>query len=257
VEIAYSRPLWVVPRGLLVPAAFNLEHAETLDLFLRKKAISIAASCFVYRRECLDKYGYWDEQIPASGDWEMWIRFIEGGGRRNLAYLPQPTCLHFRANWRTAANAGPPHLLRVWTALHEYDNYLPAALKIHVPENMTEQEATWNAIAADPRGWTRNLRAAVVEALDTRVAQSDQLLLTLLRAQEVKQHNGAPATNLIESTRQLEILAHVADELEYQQASLVWKIVRRLNRLQTRVLPPDTRREKIWRSVVRRMRKLI
>jgi glycosyltransferase involved in cell wall biosynthesis len=256
-ELTYSRPLWVVPRGLVAPAAFNLEHPETLELFLQKKGISIAASCFVYRRECLERYGYWDEQIPASGDWEMWVRFIERGGRRNFAYLPQPTCLHFRANWRTAANAGPPHLLRVWAALHEYDHYLPAALKIHVPENMSEQEATWNAMAADPLGWTRTLRAAVVEALDTRVAQSDQLLLTLLRAQEVNRQNGAPATNFIDSTRQLEILAHVAGELEYQQASLVWKIVRRLRRLQTHVLPPDTRRQKIWQSVSRRARKFV
>ena len=121
---------------------------------------------------------------------------------------------------------------------------------------MTEQEATWNAMASDPRGWTRTLRAAIVEALDTRVAQSDRLLLTLLRAQETAQRDEAAATKFIDSTRQLELLEHVLGELEYQQASLVWKMVRRLNRLQTRVLPPRTRRQRIWRSVADRVRKL-
>jgi len=254
-EIAYSRPLWVVPRGLVAPAAFNLNDPETLELFLRRARNSIASCCVVHRRECLVKYGYWDESLPIGGDWDMWVRIIAGGGGpHNFAYLPQPTSLHFRANWRTEATTGQSHL-RVWKTLHEHDNYLPPALKIHVPENMTEQEATWNAILADPRGWTRNLRAAVVETLDTRVAQSDRLLLTMLRVQG-QERDDAQAARLIDPARQLETLAHLTGELEYLRVSFAWKMVRRLRRLQTRALPPDTRREKIWRRLSLVARKL-
>jgi hypothetical protein len=77
------------------------------------------------------------------------------------------------------------------------------------------------------------------------------------RSAERRQRDGTATKKFIDSTRQLEILEHVLGELEYQQASLVWKIVRRLNRLQTRVLPPDTRRQKVWRGVARRVRRFV
>jgi hypothetical protein len=222
-----------IPRGLVAPAAFNLHYAETLEMFVGMRLNSIAAGCVVHRRECLDKYGYWNEQLPACGDWEMWARIIEGGRCANFAYLPQPTCLHFRANWRTEATSGQPHL-RVWKMLHELDGLLPAALKIHVSEDISEQEATWNAIASDPQGWPRRLRAAVSAALDARVAQGDRLLLTMLRAQEQAQEGPDEArqtARLIDPARQLQTLAQLTGELEYLHVSFAWKLVRRLRRL--------------------------
>jgi len=53
---------------------------------------------------------------------------------------------------------------------------------------------------------------------------------------------------LIDSTRQLNTLAHLTGELEYLQVSFARKMVRRLRRLQASAVPPDTRREKIWRA---------
>src|SRR5688572_16789784 len=34
VEIAFSRPLWVIPFGMIVPGMYNLNHLQTLKIFL-------------------------------------------------------------------------------------------------------------------------------------------------------------------------------------------------------------------------------
>src|SRR5687768_12930279 len=37
IELVYSRPVFVIPDGMLAPGTFNLEHAPTLQSFLAKK----------------------------------------------------------------------------------------------------------------------------------------------------------------------------------------------------------------------------
>jgi glycosyltransferase involved in cell wall biosynthesis len=178
-EIAYSRPLWVIPRGLIAPTAFNLNYRPTLEGFLTKRhRHMIPAACVVHRRECLVKYGYWNESLREAGDWDLWIRIIEGGGRRNFVYLPTATNLHFRANWRTESTIEPT--LKVWKLLHEDVGVVPDALKFDVPQGMTEQEAAWRRLEDGAGTWTAELRRAVDAVLDARVAQSDALMLNLL-----------------------------------------------------------------------------
>ena len=116
IELAYSRPLWVAPDGLITASAFNLYAPAMLDPFLARQENHIPAACVVHRRECLAKYGYWDETLPRNGDWDMWARIIEGGGKHNFVYEPVPTCLHFRAIWKTEATAGVPEI-PVWNEL--------------------------------------------------------------------------------------------------------------------------------------------
>ncbi|MBC7933670.1 MAG: glycosyltransferase family 2 protein, partial [Rubrivivax sp.] len=181
-EIAYSRPLWVVPPGLLAPCTFNLNHPETLDAFLTKGLNNIPASCFIHRRDCFDRYGYWNEKLPSCGDLDLWARIIEGGGRKNFAHLSVPTCLHFRANWRKKSDVQQPQL-HVWKALHAVEGLIPSALKLHVPPGITEQEACWAAMSANPAQWSRNLRTAVSAALDRRIVLSDEILFELLNAE--------------------------------------------------------------------------
>jgi glycosyltransferase involved in cell wall biosynthesis len=57
VEIAYSRPLWVIPRGLIVPGTFNLNFYPVLEKFLSRERSEIPASCIMHREECFQKYG--------------------------------------------------------------------------------------------------------------------------------------------------------------------------------------------------------
>ena len=111
-EWIYSRPLWVSTDGAIIPFATNLTIADELEYFLTV-ANTIPASCVVFRRACLDRYGYWPEQVPSAADWRHWIAIIEGGGRQNLAYLATPTCLHFSANWRQSRHSGMEDV-RTW-----------------------------------------------------------------------------------------------------------------------------------------------
>jgi glycosyltransferase involved in cell wall biosynthesis len=178
IEIAYSRPLWVIPRGLIAPTAFNLNYGPTLDKFLTKRQQMIPAGCVVHRRDCFTKYGYWNESLTEAADWDMWVRIIAGGGRANFAYLATPTNLHFRANWRTESTTEPT--LRVWQQLHEGLGVVPNALKFEVPEGVTEQEAAWHLLKGSGMTWTDKLRKAVDAVLDARVAQSDALMLNVL-----------------------------------------------------------------------------
>lgn len=242
VEIAYSRPLWVIPNGMIAPSVFNLHQAETLRAFLSKRRNHIPAGCVVHRRECFEKYGYWNDQLSGNGDWDMWARIIEGGGGRNFSYVPEATCLHFRANWRTEATTGQPQLL-VWKMLHAIEGFVPDALRFPVTGVETEQEACWKLLAADSVRWTRELRASVQQVLDRRIAQSDELMLEIIK------HNGPDATEterLIESFAQMESLREITTEIEHTRASFGWRLVHGLRALKSRALPPGTRRERAW-----------
>jgi glycosyltransferase involved in cell wall biosynthesis len=100
----YSRPLWVSTDGIIVPFATNLRLADELRRFLTVEN-TIPASCVLYRRHCLDRYGLWPEDVPQAADWRHWIAIIEGGGHEHIGYLETPTCLHFSANWRRSRHA--------------------------------------------------------------------------------------------------------------------------------------------------------
>jgi hypothetical protein len=242
VEIAYSRPLWVIPKGMIAPSAFNLHHTETLRAFLSRTRNHIPAGCVVHRRECFEKYGYWNDRLSGGGDWDMWARIIEGGRRRNFSYVPQPTCLHFRANWRTEATTGQPQL-RVWKTLHAIEGFMPGALRFPLTDDETEQEACWKLLAADAQGWTRELRAGVHQVLDQRIAHSDELMLEMMKRAEAGE---VETTKLIESFAQMEKLRAITTEFEHVQASLGWRLVHGLRTLKSRTLPPGTRRERAW-----------
>lgn len=222
-EIAYTRPLWVIPPALatpalITPATFNLNDKATLELFLAMQRNAISAGCFVHQRACFEKYGYWNEELSFGADHELWTRIIKGGKGRNFAYLPEPTCLHFRANWRTEANSG--HLqLQVWKQLHAVENFMPPILNVVVPEGQTEQQAVWQAIATNPRDWTRQLRTAIHAVLDKRIAIMDELVSEVLRRNAA---SGGDDAGLMDA------LVQLAPELQNVETSLAWKLVRQL-----------------------------
>lgn len=246
-DLAYSRPLWVAPDGTIAPSTYNLHRPETLEGFLARGGHSIPTGCVVHRRACFARCGYWDETLTCAGDQDMWARIIEAGGRRNFVYLPMPTCLHFRAIWKTEANAGPVEL-QVWKGLHALDGFMPAALRIAVPPGMTEQEAAWRAMAPDAAKWTRELRSAVWEALDRRLSQSDELVVQLLRRPAWTE---ASPRGLIEDGREF------VTELNQAQRSLAWKVVRRLRRLRSHAAPPGTARARAWIRMSRALARIV
>lgn len=208
VELAYSRPLWVVPDGMIAPGTFNLEHAPTLKSFLAKEQNRLPAGCVVHRRECFLKYGYWDDALPNCGDWDMWTRIIEGGGRNNFAYLTEPTCLHFRAPWHPETYLAV-HKLTVWEWLHAQEGLLPTQLKIAVENGVSEQEAVWREMSAHPKEWSKQMRSAIRQVLDQRVSEANELTEALLTLHDELtdefQPLGCDVTSLIEPLKRLAI----------------------------------------------------
>ena len=163
-ELAYSRPLWVTRKGLIIPITYDLNDPQTLASFLTGR-MAIPAMNVVHRRECFDKYGYWNAELPAGADWDMWVRIIKGGGQNNFIYVPVPTAFHFTAIWRTEA-AGPRYW-KIWEALGDDDRFYPSDLKIDVPARKTEQEAFWNMLCQDTEQNIKQIRRAVDQLLPT------------------------------------------------------------------------------------------
>jgi hypothetical protein len=172
-EIVYTRPLWVTLEGYIIPLSYSLYDWVTFERFMSRSSNGIPSACVVHRRSCFEKYGYWNQELPSCADWDMWARIIEGGGRRNFAFLPEPTSLHFRANWRTDANAGPPELM-IWRRFYKRTPGLPDILKQAVSEGTVQQKAFWERISPNPALWTGQVRWAVTHALDLRVAEADR-----------------------------------------------------------------------------------
>ncbi len=236
VELAYSRPTWVDPDGSLVPGTFDLRENTTLNSFLDRKRNGIPAGCVVHRQICFDKYGYWDEKMAKCGDWDLWSRIIEGGERKNFSYVDIPTCLHFRAIWRTEANAGPTEL-KIWQEIHHLKDFIPAVLKVEIPKTVTEQEAFWNAISTNPRKWASELRLAIGQVLTQRISEKDKVFM---RLREKFKPLAFPSGPLDEVVKQL------TTELESAEKTFWVRFSKRIVAVKNRVFHPGTTRGKIW-----------
>jgi hypothetical protein len=169
-EWVYSRPLWVSTDGVIVPSGTTLTNGDELEDFLTRMN-TIPASCVMYPRACLDRYGYWPEDVPSAADWVHWRTIIEAGGRANFTYDPEPTCLHFSANWRQSRHAGVQDV-RMGLQIADTAGWWPRTLRYAVPPNVPEQHVVAAAMASGGAEWVSALRAAVRTVLD-RLAWDD------------------------------------------------------------------------------------
>ena len=183
-EWAYSRPLWVSTDGTVVPFATNLTLADELQDFLTV-ANTIPASCVVYRRSCLDRYGYWPEDVQSAADWRHWTAIIEGGHRENIAYLAAPTCLHFSADWKRSRHSAVEEV-RTWLEIADRSPWWPDVLRYPVPAGVPEQRVIATAMRAGGTAWLAALRAAVDVVLG-RVAWDDlRTVRPLLKSRDLE-----------------------------------------------------------------------
>jgi glycosyltransferase involved in cell wall biosynthesis len=179
-EIACTRPLWITREGMIIPVEFNFNNPSTLDDFIMRKHNAMPASCVVHLRECFEKYGYWDDRLAGCGDWDMWARIIEGGGRNNFIYIPEPTVLHFVAGWKEGNIKGLREA-EDWIRLYESVDDAPGELRLKIPENMTEQMVVWEQLTKDPFKWAFEIRKAVVSVFDLRIIHETANLKKLLK----------------------------------------------------------------------------
>ena len=143
-EWVYSRPLWVTLAGFVIPFASNLLNADELDTFLTVRN-HIPAANVLHRRSCLEKYGYWPEDVPSAADWRFWVRIIKGGNRTNIGYCPTPTALHFHAIWKVR----PDQVIRQVAAACEiipHAPWWPSTMRVPIAPGSVEQETFYGLI---------------------------------------------------------------------------------------------------------------
>ncbi|PJF41015.1 MAG: hypothetical protein CUN54_02990 [Phototrophicales bacterium] len=276
IEWAYSRPMWVNPDGTMMPFMTNLQNPEHLNFFLNA-GNTIPASNVVHRRSCFEKYGYWPEDIPQGADWKLWDNIIRGGNQQNFAYVPHPSALHFRANWRTDEIAGPKQLKIGWQLAHESFHW-PNFLQMRTPENKSQQQVAWEVISQDPVGWTKRFRQATIqfidqlawaylsEAVPQRTQHNQQMQQAHQKIQQLEHNNTQLTATLHVLMNEKALLAHERDTVTQQTKALQQQIVDNLNRiaqlqqavaqeqarilrltfLRNRIAPSGTMRERAW-----------
>lgn len=190
IEIVYSRPLWVIPPGMIAPGMLNLNHAPTLKAYLDKKAHGIPSSCVIHRRDCFSKYGYWDHTLSAGGDHDMWARIIRGGGEKNFAYACHSTCLHFKANWRDESY-DVAYGFRFWRRLFA-SGQMPSSLIVDVNSWATEQEAVWQIMSSESKEWNKNIRSAIQQVVDLCAFQGNLLMEALATSNDEFMNESLP-----------------------------------------------------------------
>jgi glycosyltransferase involved in cell wall biosynthesis len=79
------------------PLNADLEQIHITELFYRNLFPPIS---LVYRREILDKIGFYDESLPVLGDWDFNLRLIMEG---DIAVIPRPLAFYHS---RPAAKSG-------------------------------------------------------------------------------------------------------------------------------------------------------
>lgn len=166
-DLVYSRPLWMTRDGQFIPGLGSLHHPATRDAFLNQGSF-IPATSIIYHSRCHEQYGYWDETLHVSGDWELWTRIVRGSDGQRVAYLPTPTCIHFQADWRTKQNFGAGRL-NAWYTVQDDPEFLLEALKVDIPERTLEQAVVLERFKTQP-GWIDELRTSV-ETVVERLAE--------------------------------------------------------------------------------------
>lgn len=159
-ELVFSRLLFVSPAGIIFSRIENLDDPHFIQQVIDQKA-GLGMTCAIHQRRCFDQYGYLPEHIPIAGDVDLWSRFIQGGQRASLAYLPVPTCFHFLAKWRQQA-----WLNRLKLKAYQIEGSLPPELIISLSADISPQAAIWRKLDQAGLHWADQLRRAVQVHLD-------------------------------------------------------------------------------------------
>lgn len=164
----YSRPLWVSTDGIIVPFCTNLTLPDEYKFFFEEHN-TIPASCVVHTRAVLERVGFWPENLPAAADWELWKRIIKDSGG-HLAFLRQPTTLHFSADWRNCRHSGMKEM-QTLLSIADHAEWWPSILCSLLKEeknstNESEQVLLWNAIQSGGTSLIASLRTATDTVID-------------------------------------------------------------------------------------------
>ncbi|HEV7180320.1 MAG TPA: glycosyltransferase [Candidatus Baltobacteraceae bacterium] len=69
----------------------------------------------VHRRDVFDRFGYFDEELPVTDDWELWLRLASRGG--TFVRIDRATCEY---SWRYDPARGNMTIDHQWDFVHAY-----------------------------------------------------------------------------------------------------------------------------------------
>lgn len=69
----------------------------------------------VHKRDVFDRFGYFDEELPVTDDWEFWLRIVSRGA--TFARIDRVTCEY---SWRYDPERGNMTIEHQWDFVHAY-----------------------------------------------------------------------------------------------------------------------------------------
>ena len=206
---------------LLCPLVPIYRIPDELTQFL-EGTNTIPSNCVVHRRDCLDRFGYWPEDIPYVADWRMWQKIIRGGSER-IAYLPIPTTLHFSAEWKKSRHSGMPEVL-TWLDIMASIKWWPSVLCHLIPGPGQEQHVLFEVLQRGGEKFVAALREATTAVLDRQGWDSVRRLVPRLAELESQLSNADAALELARAetasvrAQLSDALACAAEEISSLQA---------------------------------------
>ncbi len=155
----YSRPLWVMPNGVVIPFSVNLMHRDELDYFLKIEN-HVPSTCVMHTRSALERVGFWPEEVQYA-DWRCWQKIIMTSATGTVGYCRLPTALHFRAAWKKGDTLLERRLRRIAESA-----WWPQACMVPIPVGAAEQRIFFEVISSASSLWIDHVRAAVTEIAD-------------------------------------------------------------------------------------------
>jgi glycosyltransferase involved in cell wall biosynthesis len=165
-DLAYSRPLWITPDGILTPLPVDLGDPAQLESFL-SDFNEIPAVCIAVTRSSLEAAGGWPEDVESAGDWELWKRILRSS-EHGPAMVPAPTTIHFRARWRTSDTRS---VERLQALAERPGDWWPEVLRTAVADgDPAMQTALYDVIVRNAEEWWGDLRTGARQ-LDARLQE--------------------------------------------------------------------------------------
>ena len=161
-DIAYTRPIWCVPSGELVPMSFDLRDATTRSQFARTNVVP--AVFWALRRTALAAAGGWPVHVDVAADWHLWRAVLEGG--TSIGYSAEATAVHFRAKRRD----GDHEMVAAILAIPDRSTWWPAAATVSAGTQVSLVEAS-----SDNGWWSALTDAAVTIEHHLAFAHTDEL----------------------------------------------------------------------------------
>lgn len=156
-DLGYSRPLWVSTDGVIVPFGTNLDLADERQHFIEREN-TVPSSAFLTTRAAAVAAGLWPEDVDKAGDWVLWRRILAAGDNR-VAYLRQPTMLHFSADWKRSRFAAMEEMRRL-LEIADGAAWWPRILRAS-PSGLPEQARIWLSLSTGGETYRDSLRDAV------------------------------------------------------------------------------------------------